>query len=354
MREVHAVDECRRGRRNNTVMKWAAVVVFLLVSSTSVAQAEGAPPIDVVSGGCVDASTIEAAVREALEAPALPPGFSARVVETDGKAVVEFRHGGMPQGHRVINPGPAGCSALNQAIAVAIAVAADTYAVLTPLDPPPKSAGARSEPALEPPPQPLPSAFAPPPVAVDAGEKGPPRKRAGQRDALRVGASLEIGGGIGLTPEVNAATSAMLELAYGEIAPSGVIPELSARAGVFGALPTEQALYDAPVTLGVMAGRLDLCVAAAASRFRVRGCASGLAGALLTDGADDAAWCRAGGRLDGLWMIVPEVGLTGSFDALANLAPSYVERSSSDGVLVLSELGPAALVASSGAFFPWW
>jgi hypothetical protein len=328
-----------------------ALAFLLSFALARPSSAEEARSLTVATERCLEVSALHASLATSVGPGGLPPGVSARVVEREGRATVEIWQAGERVGLRVVDPGPEGCADLGRAVAVAIAVAAEGFrsvdeAVVgseTMVETSVAPSRAESPPA-EPPlvaPVPPPTSAAPP----DRGSKATP-------SSVRIASAIELGGALGITPNAAASASAMMELGYGPPTELGIEPELSGRVGMLGAA-SEVELEERPVRVGVVAGRTDLCAAAAGSAFRIRGCASGLLGALLTDGANDDLWLRAGGRIDAAWLPVREIGLTAAFDLLANFAPAYVLRTEADGTITdLEELGPASLIFSAGVLLP--
>lgn len=313
------------------------------------AEPAGETPI-VAEGACLSSGALSAVVQRHLRGRGLPAGARASVTQLEQGARIEFFLGPTMIGSRVIEAEAVGCPDLVEAVGLAVSVLIDAAFEKEASDPvvaaPPHTAvgDARAEPSEASPPRehpvldravasPTPPSVATPPKALPA----------------RVGASLELGGGAGLTAQPGATGALMVDVGLGGRVDRGARPELSGRLGLMVAFPSTSMLSDAPLVSSVVAPRLDLCIGVLGSSLRARACGAALAGALLTDEAGDYPRVAAGARIDGRWMMTPRVGLQASADALANLAPAYVGHLLSDGSYSdLQELGPAALSFQGG------
>lgn len=290
--------------------------------------------VAVVAGPCLTDGVVREAVAGEMGDRALDDRLRVRVVEGDRQTTIELFADGVLVSTRVIDTSAViACAGLARAVALSVAISLDAFELTRPE--PPAAVAQQVE------------SYVAPQIEPDVEPQVEPRVAPPAR--LRWAVGLEAGGAIGATPTENPTVGLDAELAY-PLGTAGLRGELSARAGFFGALPMWDEIGNGEVRVGVAAGRLDGCIGVGAELLRGRICGSALVGALAAAGADDEVWVRAGGRVDGAVWPVRMLGLTVAVDALANLAPSYVERTGAMGEL--SELGPASLMFAGGVLVP--
>lgn len=318
-----------------------------LTSPSPAAAEEPTPPRSIAAEGpCLGKGDLPSVVRRHSDDRARPPGARVAVTELPRGARIDFFVGERSLGSRTIDAEAVECREMVEAVGLAIAVLLDS--ALDPALPAQSSAAPAPDVASPPTPTPVEPAMSPPPRPPPSPRpRSTPKERPSPQ--ARVAASLEIGGGAGLTPQPSATGALMVDVGLGAPLESGARPELSGRLGLMVAFPSTSELGDAPLVSSVVAPRLDLCFGVLGASLRGRACAVGIAGALVTDAAGDYVRVALGGRVDGRWMLTPRVGLQASADALANVAPSYVGHALADGsYAALEELGPVALSFQGG------